>query len=91
VNETLPTLYEVIEPMLRFYHFGQCAYKMPESPAGARDGGQQLCLAEATVCDLRSRQESCANLSNAAVGRSSVSKWIAALADRRIVGLLSTK
>jgi hypothetical protein len=58
VNQTLPTLYEVIEPMLRFYRFGQCAYKMPESLAGARDG-VQLCLAEAKVCDLKSRQEMC--------------------------------
>jgi hypothetical protein len=59
VNQTPPTLYEVIEPMLRFYRFGQCAYKMPKSPAGARDEGQQLCLAEAKVCDLKSRQEMC--------------------------------
>jgi hypothetical protein len=59
VNQTFPTLYEAIAPMLRFYRFGLCAYKTPWSPASARDGGQQFCLAEATVCDLRSRQEMC--------------------------------
>jgi hypothetical protein len=69
VNQTLPTLYEVIEPMLRFYRFGLCAHKMPESTAGARDGGQQLCLAEAKVCDLKSRQEMC--LAHFELGRAS--------------------
>jgi hypothetical protein len=69
VNQTFPTLYEVIEPMLRFNRFGQCAYKMPESLAGSRDGGQQLCLAEAKVCDLKSRQEMC--LAHFELGRAS--------------------
>jgi hypothetical protein len=59
VNQTFPTLYEAIAPMLRFSRFGLCAYKTPVSSVGARDGGQQLCPAEATVCDLISRQEMC--------------------------------
>jgi hypothetical protein len=59
VNQSFPTLYEVIASMLRFSRFGLCAYKTPGSPAGARDGGQQLCLAEAKVCDITSHQEMC--------------------------------
>ena len=59
MNQTFPTLYDAIAPMLRFSRFGLCAYKTPGSSAGARDDGQQLCLAEAKVCDLRSRQEMC--------------------------------
>jgi hypothetical protein len=59
VNQTFPTLYEAIAPMLRFSRFGLCVYKMPGSSAGARDDGQQSCLAEAKVCDLSSHQEMC--------------------------------
>jgi hypothetical protein len=59
VNQSFPTLYEAIAPMLRFCRFGLCAYKTPGSPAGAHDGGQELCQAEAKVCDLRSHQEMC--------------------------------
>src|SRR3982074_3735141 len=59
MTQTFPTLYQAIEPMLRLARFGLCRYKAPEPPAGTPDGGQQFCLAEATVCDLRSRQEMC--------------------------------
>jgi len=59
VNQTFPTLYEAIAPMLRFRRFGLCAFKTPGLPAGTHDGGQQSCLAEAVVCDLRSHQEMC--------------------------------
>jgi hypothetical protein len=59
VNQTFPTLYEAIAPMLRFSRFGLCAYKTPGSPAGAHDRGQQLCQADAKVCDLESHREMC--------------------------------
>jgi hypothetical protein len=69
VNQTFPTLYEAIAPMLRFSRFGLCAYKTPGSPAGSCVGGQKLCLAEAKVCDLRSHQEMC--LAHFELGRAS--------------------
>jgi hypothetical protein len=59
VNQTFPTLYEVIEPMLRFCRFGLCGYKTIGATVGPGEGGQQLCQAAARVCDLTSRQEMC--------------------------------
>jgi hypothetical protein len=59
VNQTFPTLYEAIAPMLRFSRFGLCAYRTLESSNGACDGGLQLCPAEATVCDITSHREMC--------------------------------
>ena len=59
MNQSLPTLYEVIAPILHLARFGLRDYKTSESNTESHTGRRQLCQAEATVSDIRTRQQMC--------------------------------
>jgi len=59
VNQSFPTLYEAIAPILQLARFGLCAYKTSESNTESHAGRRQLCQAQATVSDIRTRQQMC--------------------------------